>query len=272
MDDRDAFARLIDALRPWLAYIVVVGGWAHQLHRVHPRARQPSHQALRTRDADVALSAAPPVAGDIAAALEAADFTKDIRGEYTPPLTQYRLGGVDAGFYVEFLTALRGDGLTRARERDATVAWAGVTAQRLRYVELLIVNPWSVRLDETVGFPLARPADVLIPNPVSFIAQKLLIHARRLPDKQPQDILYIHDTLELFAHDLAGLKVEWLERIRPTLTPRTAKQVDRIRRGLFSSVTDVIRRASRLPGDRELEPERVRAACEYGLDEVFGTE
>lgn len=159
MDDLAAFARLVDALRPWLRHVVVVGGWAHQLHRIHPRARVPPHQPLRTRDADVALSATPPSAGDLAAALEAADFKGELVGEHTPPVAQYRLGGVDAGFYVEFLAPLRGDGLTRSGPNDATVAWAGVTAQRLRYVELLLACPWSVRLDESVGFPLPEPAE-----------------------------------------------------------------------------------------------------------------
>jgi len=272
VDDLAAFARLIDALRPWLAYTVVVGGWAHQLHRLHPRARAPSHQPLRTRDADVALSATPPGVGDIAAALEAADFREDLVGEHTPPVAQYRLGGVDAGFYVEFLAPLRGDGLTRAGAKDATVVWAGVTAQRLRYLELLLVSPWSVRLDETNGFPLAKPADVFIPNPVSFIAHKLLIHSRRHPDRQPQDVLYIHDTLELFGHDLDGLREEWLERVRPGLVQRSVGEIGRIRRRMFAEITDVIRSAVRIPQDRVLLPERVRAACEYGLDAIFGAE
>lgn len=214
----------------------------------------------------------PPGVGDVAAALEAAEFKADLLGEYTPPIAQYRLGGVDAGFYVEFLAPLRGDGLTRDGARDATVAWAGVTAQRLRYLELLLVSPWSVRLDGLRSFPLAKPADVLIPNPVSYIAQKLLIHARRRPDKQPQDVLYMHDTLELFGHDLNGLREEWLQRVRPNLPGRSVREIDRIRRKLFAEVTDVIRSAVRIPQDRVLGPDTVRAACEYGLDSVFRAE
>jgi hypothetical protein len=217
------------------------------------------------------MSATPPSAGDLDAALRAADFHEELVGEHTPPVARYRLGGVDAGFYVEFLAPLRGDGLPRSGASNATVAWAGVTAQRLRYVELLLASPWSARLDESVGFPLPEPAEVLLANPVSFIAQKLLIHAKRDPDKPPQDVLYIHDTLELFGHDLEGLRAEWLERVRPHLPQRDVKDIDRIRRRLFAVVTDVIRRAVRIPKDRALTPERVRAACDYGLDTIFGT-
>jgi hypothetical protein len=58
---------------------------------------------------------------------------------------------------------------------------------------------------------------VRIPNPVSFIAQKLLIQQDRRPEKRPQDLLYIHDTLELFAHRLPELGVLWTGTLRPTL-------------------------------------------------------
>jgi hypothetical protein len=43
-----SFARLIEAVRPWLAHLVIVGGWAHRLH--HPLAGKPPYLPLRTRD------------------------------------------------------------------------------------------------------------------------------------------------------------------------------------------------------------------------------
>lgn len=91
MDDFAAIARLLDALRPWLGHLVIVGGWAHRLHRFHPLAHPPAYAALRTRDADLAFSTSAPLMGDIAAALKAADFHEDVSGEHTPPITQYRL-------------------------------------------------------------------------------------------------------------------------------------------------------------------------------------
>ena len=33
------FARLIQALDPWLDQLVVIGGWAHRLYRIHPSPR-----------------------------------------------------------------------------------------------------------------------------------------------------------------------------------------------------------------------------------------
>ena len=61
MHDLEAMTRLINALRPWLAHLVVIGGWAHHLLRYHPDARAPAHEPLHTRDADVAFSSSAPL-------------------------------------------------------------------------------------------------------------------------------------------------------------------------------------------------------------------
>jgi hypothetical protein len=270
MDDRIAFARLVDAVRPWLGHLVIVGGWAHQLHRRHPAASIPPYEPLRTRDADLAFSTKAPLVGDIRAALEAADFDEDFSGDHTPPVSQYRLGEEDQGFYVEFLAPLTGDGVRRNGDADATLAKAGITAQKLRHVELLLLHPWTIRLSKAVDVPIAEPADVMVANPVTFIAQKMLIQKHRKPDKRPQDALYIHDTLELFGHDLEALRTEWLDGVRPAIAPKTVRDLERLRLQQFGAVTDVIRAAARIPQGRSLAPERMQAACAYGLGEVFG--
>ena len=38
--NRDAFKRLLAALEPWLDRVVIIGGWAHQLYRLHPHAQE----------------------------------------------------------------------------------------------------------------------------------------------------------------------------------------------------------------------------------------
>jgi len=40
VEEPDAFQRLIAALEPWLDQVVIVGGWAHQLYRLHPEAQE----------------------------------------------------------------------------------------------------------------------------------------------------------------------------------------------------------------------------------------
>ena len=109
-----------------------------------------------------------------------------------------------------------------------------------------------------------------IANPVSFIAQKLLIHQERRPEKRPQDLLYIHDTLETFASHLDELRETWREDVRPSLLPGTAARVEHLVQEQFREVTDAIRTAARIPQDRSLTPQRVRAFCASGLDAIFG--
>jgi hypothetical protein len=269
VEDLEAFGRLITALRPWLAQVVVVGGWAHRLHRFHPLANPAAHLPLRTRDADVAFPLDAELAGDIQAALRRAGFIQELFGDLVPPATHYRLGEEDAGFYAEFLTPLHGSGLKRRGAPDATVARAGVTAQKMRYLELLLVNPWTVRLGQAEGVPAGSDLDVRVPNAVTFIVLKLLIHYDRRPGKRAQDILYIHDTLELFGGSLDELRRLWREVVRPTMPARTAKRAEALARDLFGRVTDAIREAARIPQDRRLAAEDVRHACEYGLGEIL---
>jgi hypothetical protein len=70
VQDSANFARLVEAIRPWLPHIVVVGGWAHRLHRFHPLATIHEYQPLRTRDVDLAFAPRAPLNGDLKQALK----------------------------------------------------------------------------------------------------------------------------------------------------------------------------------------------------------
>jgi hypothetical protein len=269
VDDTAAFARLIGALRPWLGHLVIVGGWAHRLHRLHPLAGTPTYAPLRTRDVDLALSLRAPVDGDIRSALESAHFKPEYSGDSRPPVTQYALSDDDAGFYAEFLVPLQGSETKRDGSRDVTISKAGVNAQKLRHLDILLVAPWSVQIGPGKEIPFDEPVDVLVPNPVSFIIQKVLIHAKRKPGKKAQDVLYIHDTLELFGAALDELRSLWTDHVRPTLANKTAKRAEQAAPAMFEQVTDTIREAARIPPDRRLVPGVLRAACDYGIDSLL---
>jgi hypothetical protein len=270
MEDLGNFARLVEAIRPWAPHLVIVGGWAHRLHRFHPLATAQDYQPLRTRDVDLAFSPPAPLDGDLREALSKAGFKEELSGEYTPPVTHYRLAEEDAGFYAEFLPAKQGSGLRRDGKPDRTVSKAGITAQKLRHLDLLLEGPWKVRVGPETKAPIERPVDLVVPNPVSFIVQKLLIHKRRDADKKAQDVLYIHDTLELFGSSLGKLRTVWEDEVRTKMPKPTAKRAIAVATELFENVTDVIRGAARIPQDRRLQPENVRAATHYGLEEIFG--
>lgn len=262
-DLRD-FERLAAALRPWLDTLVVVGGWAHRLHFEHQLAGKPGFQPVRTRDADVAFATDAKLGGNIAQALSAAGFAEDFSSDETPPIAQYVLGGSDQGFYAEFLTPLTGSGVRRDGREDVTIARAGIAAQKLRHLEVLMVAPWTFVIGGASA-TLPEPVALRVANPAAFIAQKLLIHGARKANKQAQVILYIHDTLQLFGAQWTEIAGLWRERVRPTLSAKQRESIREAGGRVFGQVSDAIRSAARIPVDRTLRPEEIREVCANGL-------
>ena len=261
----DPFRRLLSALEPWLGQVVIVGGWAHQLYRLHPHAQHLDYPPLTTLDTDVAVPGQLPVGEqDIRARLLAHGFSEEFLGEDHPPATHYRLGGEASGFYAEFLTPLVGSDLDRAQRRKATAEIAGIVSQRLRHIDLLLHHPWSIDF-ESNGFA----ATIQIANPVSFLAQKILIHGRRGREDRAKDILYMHDTVEVFGARLLELRELWRNTVAPQLNARALATVLKASEGLFGMVSDDIRRAAEISAERALSPEALRGACNYGFNYVF---
>jgi hypothetical protein len=260
----DSFARFVAAIEPWLPRLVFIGGWAHRLYRMHPHAQPLDYPPLMTLDTDVAMPAALPIGESvIRERLLAHGFTEEFMGADHPPATHYHLRDA-GGFYAEFLTPLSGAPSERSGKRKATAAVGGVVSQQLRHIDLLLSAPW------TVEFTNGRDsAHLQVANPASFLAQKTLIHNARDRRNRAKDLLYIHDTLELFGNALPELRRLWQEVLAPGLPARTAATVARASRDLFGEVTDDIRRASEIAADRRLTPETVRLVCSYGFEQVF---
>lgn len=84
MNEFSALARLIQAIDPWRAHLVFVGGWAHRLYRFHPMANAPGYQPLSTKDTDLAFANQAPLEGDIKSALAQSGFTEEFSGEHRP--------------------------------------------------------------------------------------------------------------------------------------------------------------------------------------------
>jgi hypothetical protein len=191
-------------------------------------------------------------------------------GEHRPPVTHYRLGENAGGFYAEFLTPLIGG--TENREKPtATISVAGVTSQKLRYIDLLLHAPWHVTLVDSAGFPVKQPIPVQIPNGASYLAQKLLIHDKRNSKERAKHAVYIHDTIQTFGRSLAQLRDEWTEHVKPMLPAKAAANVMSSANVLFGEVTDTIREASIEAGStgRNVPPEELREVCYAGLKQIF---
>jgi hypothetical protein len=268
----EAFSKFVIALEPWLGEAVVIGGWAHRLYRLDPRARKLDYEPLTTLDGHVAV---PPKLKEqestVRQRLLEAGFTEEFEGEDHPPATHYHYGKC-GGFYAEFLAPLVGSEYDRHGKRKATIEVGGVSSQLLRYIEILLVSPWKVEFSEESGYPLTSKKTVQIANPASLLAQKILIHEQRDQKDKAKDLLYMHDTVELFSESLDELRQIFRNDIVHHLHPRRVVELERAAGKLFGKVDDTIREASIMAAGRRLSPEQLAETAGAGLSEIFGPE
>ena len=266
----EAFSKFVFALDPWLGEAVMIGGWAHRLYRLDPRARKLDYPPLTTLDGDVAVpSRLKEQESTVRQRLLEAGFTEEFEGEDHPPATHYHYGK-GGGFSAEFLAPLVGSEFDRHGKRKATMEVGGVSTQLLRYIEILLVSPWSVELGEESGFPLPQKRTLQIANPASFLAQKILIHDQRDHRDKAKDLLYIHDTVEVFSENLEELRPIFRKDIAPRLHSRRVAELEQASDELFAKVDDAIREGSLMATGRRLSPERLAETAQAGLKEIFG--
>lgn len=270
MNDLEAFSKLVHALDPWRGQLVFIGGWSHRLHALHPHANQLDFRPVFTKDTDLAFENKVPLAGNIKDALIAKGFKEDLSGEARPPVAHYKLGNDTSGFYAEFLTPLVGSGIKRTGEPDATMLAGGISAQKIRHLGILLTDPWVVTVGPMNGVPLDVPVDLQVANPLCFMVQKFLIKEQRTADKHRQDLLYVFDTIRLFEHMLPQFKENWECVIAPSLDARAVGTVERECAESFNAVTDAIRDAVSIPQDRKVDPEELRATCQYAFQQILG--
>lgn len=268
--DVEHFARLVETLHPWLDQVVIIGGWAQRLYRLHPLAQLLDYEPLGTLDTDVALPPhLPATEPDIRQRLLENGFREQMMGDTQPPAAHYHVATGDSGFYAEFLTPLEGSETKRGGRRDATVSIAGVFVQKLRHLELLLWAPWEVMIAAANGYPTPGLRQVRVPNPAAFLAQKILIRDKRNLAKRAKDALYIHDTIETFGGNLPAIRNEWESNVRPALHANAVRQVEGAQHAYFREVDDTLREAARVATGRNLTPEMVREVCGYGWQQIF---
>ena len=68
--------------------------------------------------------------------------------DHLRPIT---LGDRAGGFYAEFLTPLTGSGRKQA-ERGCNHDKAGISAQKIRHLDVLLVDPWIISLGQQRAF------------------------------------------------------------------------------------------------------------------------
>jgi hypothetical protein len=83
--DDEKFVQLADAIGPYLDRVVIVGGWAHRLLRLHSLALTLPYAPLMTRDTDVAIPPGMRIdEGSLRERLLARGFTEEFSGDDRP--------------------------------------------------------------------------------------------------------------------------------------------------------------------------------------------
>ena len=116
---------------------------------------------------------------------------------------------------------------------------------------------------------MTNRCQVRIPNPVAFLVQKILIQERREPTDRAKDLLYMHDTIELFGDALLELQKLWRDAVRPLLSARALRSVEAAPKRLFGGVTDPVRDAARIAAGRMSSPTQLLETCEVGLSLIL---
>jgi hypothetical protein len=274
LPNQAGFVKIVRALGPYLDELVIVGAWCHRLLHFHPLATPPPFPPLMSEDTDVATpERLLPRSPSMGERLQAAGFRASLSGSGPVPASKFYPEDDDKGLYLEFIAPLRGAAYTRTGEPNDTLAIAGITAAKLRYVELLLFEPWKFDLTEQDGFGVGTEAISLqVANPASYLAQKVLaVHRRQQAAKKPKDVLYVHDTLAMFGSSFAELRAQ-AASVLELLPAATLREFHRLRVELFRDDALLIQAAEIASATGRASPpsaSTIATVCSLGLENVF---
>lgn len=183
--------RVVGVLSPYLDEIVIVGGWVPFLYDRYGQMPSP-HPLPRTIDVDVVVPRRIKKHGGLTidellsqAGYRARVSSSDI------PVVIYELDSPSAE--IEFLTPEIG-----RPGKAALAVQRGLTAQPLRYLQILLENTRKIEIKDTTG-GLDIDLAVKVPSPGAFVYQKGLTlsrGSRRSPAKVSKDLYYIFRFLD----------------------------------------------------------------------------
>lgn len=263
---------VVEALAPALDRLVIIGGWAHLLHRFHQLAKPLDDAPLMTSDCDVAIpvQAVATVWPPLDASLERAGFTLRQGGGELGESRIYVLRS-DPNFSLQFLAVRRGDGRDRDGSVVRTVQVGGISAEVLGDLDLAAASPWSCSFLRSSGTAVS----LTVAHPVAFVLGKILVSCapQRGRNERAKDLLYVVDTLRLFGDRLEDLHAE----ARSTLDRVGKSRLRRLQQALrrhFVERSDELRRAveqaQALPGSRPDSQAAFVRDCAQGLARLFG--
>ena len=185
--------KAMEVLAPYLDEIVIVGGWVPFLYNRYGQMSSP-HPLLRTMDIDVVVPRRVKERGRLTidelllrAGYEARIYGSDV------PVVKYELASPVTE--IEFITPEIG----KPGKAVLTVQ-RGLTAQALRYVQILLENTKKIKISDTMyGSDISLV--VTVPLPGAFIYQKGLTlspGSHRSSAKVDKDLYYIFSFVDSF--------------------------------------------------------------------------
>jgi hypothetical protein len=203
--------QVLSAIRQNLEDFVLVGGFASFLYQFHERAKPIGVSPLLTYDIDLASRGRVSVRGGktVHEALSEIGLIEEFTGSCTPPLVKYFPKDKAPPMYVEFLTPLRGSEDKRGISDVTQKIQPDLSAQKLRFLDLLLKNPWTISTSSVRGLERSPDLAVKIPHPSMFIMQKILISGKRTDKSRAKDFAYIYQVLGFFRDDWTGLAKQY---------------------------------------------------------------
>jgi hypothetical protein len=183
--------KVLQVLSPYLDEIVIVGGWVPFLYDRYGRMASP-HPLPRTIDVDVVVPRrveehGRPTIDDL---LSSAGYKACVSASEVP-VVKYELASPVTE--IEFLTPEIG-----RPGKAALAVQRGLTAQALRYLQILLENTRKMKIKDTTDGSDIDLA-VKVPSPGAFVYQKGLTlsrGSRRSPAKISKDLYYIFRFLD----------------------------------------------------------------------------
>lgn len=212
-DFDEFFLWVIRAIEPYLPDLVIAGGCANALYRHHAQSTATLIPKPMTKDLDLAcepsslgLAGRRPL-GDL---IRQAGLKPKLLGQTNPPVMKFTLEGSETGPEVELLCPMVGAPRWTGEGEAQAIALqdGGVTAQPLRYLDLLLFDPWVMDLARVPGFDgMTGMPEIRIPQPLAYVMQKVLSRDEpgRMPAKREKDCYYIYETSVVFRDALGSI-------------------------------------------------------------------
>ena len=236
-EETEFLYQVLSAIRQNLEDFVLVGGFASFLYQFNERAKPVGLSPLLTYDIDLASRGRVSVRGgkSVHKLLLEIGLEEEYTGNCTPPMVKYFPKDKTPSMYVEFLTPLHGSENKREGADVTQKIQPDLSAQKLRFLDLLLKNPWTMNTSSVPGLGKCPNLVVKIPHPSMFILQKILISGGRADKSRAKDFAYIYQVLGFFREESDVLAREYEVLIDDPEWKRWYKRFIRLSKELFGT-------------------------------------